>query len=101
MEGHFDYNKIPLTILGAKAVAYVDPTVCPTWEPHAMDAFVTGMCPMHYRLIEFYIEKTKSIRKCDTYRVYPAHCHHPTMSEEDKTIIAASDLLNSQAKRHY
>ena len=59
MEGHFDFNKTPLAILGSKAVAYVDPAVRATWEPHALDTFVTGMCKLHYRLIEFYTEKNK------------------------------------------
>lgn len=93
MKGHFDFNKTPLAILGAKAVAYVDPTVRATWEPHALGGLVTGMCLIHYRLIEVYIEKTKSIRKCGTYRVSPTHCHNPTMAEEDKTIIATADLI--------
>ena len=48
---------------------------------------------MHYRLIEVYIEKTKSIQKCGTYRVYPAHCHNPTMAEDDKAIIAAAEVI--------
>ena len=87
MEGHFDFNKTPLAILGSKAVAYVNPAVHATWESHALDAFVTGMCKLHYRLIEFYIEKTRSIRTSGTYRIYPAHCNNPTMSEENKQLL--------------
>jgi len=100
MEGDFDFNKTPMAILGLRALAYVDPTIRAAWEPHALDAIYVSSCKQHYRLLEFWIDKTKNYRTSGTYRTYPAHCSTPTLSEADKTIIAATELvreLNSKS----
>ena len=93
MEGLFDFSRTPMSILGSKALAYVNTAVRAAWEPHALDAFYVSMCKEHYRLLEFWIDKTKSCRTSGTYRIYPAHCTIPTISEADKTIIAATELV--------
>ena len=53
LEGEYDFNHTSMSVIGAKALAYVDPAVRAAWEPHAMDAFYVSMCPQHYRLLEF------------------------------------------------
>ena len=50
---------------------------------------------MHYILLEFFITSMHSYRKTGTYKVMPMHCKVPTMSEQNKTIIDAKNLIKS------
>ena len=53
LKGAFDWNATPLAPLGTKGVAFIDPEARATWAPHCNEVYVTGMCPNHYRLLEF------------------------------------------------
>ena len=50
---------------------------------------------MHYRLLEFFITSMRSYPKTGTYMIMPMHCKVPNISEQDKTIIAATELIES------
>jgi len=50
---------------------------------------------MHYRLPEMFDPNTRSYRTAGTYKLYPTHCKVPTISEADRTIIAAAELLDT------
>ena len=53
LKGKFDFDRAPMSVLGSKALAYVDSEVRASWGPHALDAFYVGRCKQHYRLLEF------------------------------------------------
>ena len=93
MEGPFDFNRTPISILGTKSIAYLDPANHASWQPHGIDCWYTARCPMHYRQLEFFDPITRAYRTTATYELFPAHCKVPTVSEEDKTLIAATELL--------
>ena len=93
MEGPFDFNRTPMAPIGTKAIAFLDPAQRASWQAHAVDVFYTGRLPLHYRLMEFFDPATRGYRKSGTYKLYPAHCKAPVMSEADRTIVAASDLM--------
>ena len=65
------------------------------WEQHADDGFYIERFPIHYRLLEFFIASIHSYQKTGTYQIVPMHCKVPTMSDQYKTIIAATDLMES------
>ena len=48
---------------------------------------------MHYRLLEFSITSMRRYQKPGTYKVMTMHCKVPTMSEQDETIIATTELI--------
>ena len=93
MEGPFDFNKMPISLLGTKSIAYLNPDYRASWQLHGIDCWYTARCPMHYRQLEFFDPHTHSYRTTATYELFPAHCKVPTVSEEDKTLIAATELL--------
>jgi len=39
MEGPFDFNKTPMSILGTKGIAYLAPDDWATWQSHGVDEF--------------------------------------------------------------
>jgi len=56
MEVKFDLNRTPISILGTKALAFVDPDERISWEAHEVDCYVTGLCPDHYCLLHFFCD---------------------------------------------
>ena len=46
VEGPFDFNKTPMSILGTKGLAYLAPDDRATWQPRGVDAFYTGRKPI-------------------------------------------------------
>ncbi|EJK70474.1 hypothetical protein THAOC_08166 [Thalassiosira oceanica] len=91
--GQFDYNKTPIAVVGSKALAYDAPSTRTTFAPHATDVYYVGPALQHYRCLRFWNTKTKRFRITNTYQLFPAHCTLPTISEADKTLIAAEELL--------
>merc|ERR1711966_529552 len=63
-----------------------------------MGGFTVGRASHHYRLLEFYIPATRGYRLSGTYRLYPQHCRMPVISEEDRTVSAATELLEKMKK---
>jgi hypothetical protein len=48
VNGKFDYNKMPLALLGTKGLVYEDPAVRASWALHGTDAYYVGPALKHY-----------------------------------------------------
>ena len=96
MNGKFDYNKTPLPMVGSQALTFLDPDNCNTFQLHRLDAFVVGRAPLHYRLLQFYVTITRGFVNTGKYKLYPAHCHLPTLSKANLTLLAAHEMLDTQ-----
>jgi hypothetical protein len=72
--GPFDFNKMPLALLGTKALVYNNPATRTSWAPHATDGFYAGPATNHYRCLCFYIPATQCFGFSDTWCLYPSHC---------------------------
>ncbi len=91
--GPFDFGKMPLAPLGTKALVHDDPAVRASWAPHATDGYYIGPANNHYRCMRFYILTTHRFCFADTWRLYPTHCQVPILSENDKTLLTASNFI--------
>jgi len=98
LEGNFDWNATPMAPLGTKGSVFIHPDNRNTFAPHCDEGFTVGRAPHHYRLLEFYIPATRGYRLSGTYRLYPQHCRMPVISEEDRTVSAATELLEKMKK---
>jgi len=63
MEGTYDFNRTPISVLGTKALAFVDPDEQTSWQTHGVGYYVTVWCPNHYHLLQIFITNTKRVRK--------------------------------------
>ena len=79
-------------------MVYIHPDNQNTFEPHCDTGYVIRCVPHHYSLLEFYIPETRGYRRSGTYRLMPQHCRMPTISEADRTVEAAADLLKEMKK---
>ena len=72
----------------------MDPTNCLTWAPHATKTFTLGFAPDHYQLLRFWNKLTGGCLTTGTYALYPAYCKVPTISEGDRGVMAAAEILD-------
>jgi hypothetical protein len=49
LEGQFNFNCTPMAPIGTKALVFMIPNKCNTWENHAIDVWYVGPAKMHYR----------------------------------------------------
>ena len=82
-------------LLGAKGIVFIHPDNRNTFVPHCDKGFTVDRAAHHYHLLDFYTPATRGYRLNGTYRLYPQHCHMPAITEEDKTVEAATELLAS------
>jgi hypothetical protein len=91
--GPFDFNKMPLALLGTKALVYDNPATRASWALHTADGFCIGLANNHYRCLSFYIPTTWRFHFADTLQLFPAHCQVTVASEQDNTLLASADLF--------
>ena len=91
----YDWNRTPMAPLGTKSLTFNDPDQRASWQPHGTDAWYVGPEPEHYRLLKFFNPRTGGYTSTGTFRLYPAHCRTPTISEGDKIIMAAADPVDA------
>ena len=89
-----DWNRTPLAPVSQRALAFLDPANCLTLAPHAIDAFTLGFAPDHYRLLRFCNKLTGRCLTTGTYALYPAHCKVQIISQGERTVMAAAELLD-------
>ena len=90
-----DWNRTPLAPIGSIGLAFKGPSNRAAWQPHATDAWYIRPVPLHYRLMNFFDPQTGGTLTTGTFRLYPTHCRAPTISEGDRIIAAAADLLRA------
>ena len=95
LNGPFDYNKTPLAPLGSPTLLYDDPTNRNTFAPHCTDEIYVAPSMLHYHNRKYWVPSTQKMCISSSEKIYPAHCEVPTISEADKTLIAASDILTA------
>jgi hypothetical protein len=91
--GLFDFNKMPFAPFRTKTLVYDDPALRASWAPHATEGFYVGPANKHYHCLHFYIPLTWHFCFADTWWLYPAHCQVPVVSEQDKTLLAVTNLF--------
>ena len=93
LAGKFDWTKTPIAPLGTKSLIFDDPHTRGSWAPHGTDCYYVGPATTHYRCLKFWCPSSRRVRISDTFRLYPKHCTTPTISEHDRTILAAADII--------
>ena len=81
--------------IDTKGLAYLDPEEQASWQTHGVDVYYVARTPHHYRLLEFFDPISRNYRITGSYKLYPTHCKVPTISTNDRTILAAQDLIQA------
>ena len=89
----FGWNKTLLAPVGSKALSFLPPTVRNTFKSHAINTWYVGPSMEHYRTMFFNNQRTEYSTSSRTYNPFPAYSNVPTISESDRTVMAALDIL--------
>ena len=98
LNGKFDWNRTPIAPLGTRGMLFIHPDIRNTFSPHFDKAFIVGRGRHHYRLLEFYVPSTRGYRISGNFRLDPTHWKIPVISGQDKTVVAATELLEQYNK---
>ena len=93
LNGKFDWNQTPTAPLGTRVMIFIHPNRRNTFAPHCDEAFTVGRARHHYHLLEFYVPTTRGYRISGTFRLNPTHWKLPVISEQNKTVMTAPELL--------
>ena len=91
--GNFDFTATPLAPPGTKVVAFSSPTVRTSWGPHGIDGWYVGPALEHYRCVDVYFPKTRSVCPVDTIKYIPHVINFPQATLEDHLRQASSDIV--------
>ena len=98
LNGKFDWNRTPIAPLGTIGMLFIHPESHTTFAPHCDEAFTVGRARHHYRLLELYVPTTRGYRISGNLRLDPTHWKLPSISEQDKTVVVATELLEQHKK---
>eukprot|EP00804_Cyclotella_cryptica_P008931 CCRYP_012040-RA/>CCRYP_012040-RA protein AED:0.26 eAED:0.26 QI:0/0/0/1/1/1/2/0/686 len=91
LNGHFDYNKMPLAPTGCNAQVHEKTDLRGTWAFHSVDGWYISTYPEHYRMHRCHIKSTNSDRLSDTVHFHHKHITNPTLTPADKLMAAIAD----------
>ena len=63
------------------------------WEPHAANGWHFGPAMKHYRSGYYFIRSTCVVQVSSTNKLLPTHCSMPSLSEDNKTVLAAEEFV--------
>eukprot|EP00957_Ditylum_brightwellii_P211257 15365959-Ditylum_brightwellii.AAC.1 len=77
LNGSHDFNAVPLSLMGTRAVVYDDPNEHGSWAPHGTEVWYIGSAPEHYHCYTFYVPSTKATYTAAMADFFPIHCQIP------------------------
>ena len=98
LNGKFDWNRTPKAQLGTREMLFIHPYSRNIFAPHCDEAFTVGRARHHYHLLEFYVPTTRGYRISGAFHLNPTQWKLPIISERDKTVVAATELLEQHKK---
>eukprot|EP00804_Cyclotella_cryptica_P018466 CCRYP_004311-RB/>CCRYP_004311-RB protein AED:0.26 eAED:0.22 QI:0/-1/0/1/-1/1/1/0/535 len=90
LNGPFDYNKMPLALMGCKDQVHEKSDTCGTWAFHSIDGWYLGTSPEHYRTHKCHIKSTNSDCLSNTVVFQHKTITHPSLTPTDKLMQAVA-----------
>jgi hypothetical protein len=91
VHGNFDYNKMPLALMGCAVQLHQSSTRRASWAENLIDRWYLQTSPDHYRCHVIYVKPTKSERVSDTVFFKTEYISQPTMTPAEKITKALND----------
>ena len=93
--GKFDYNQMPLALLGCAVQFHVKPKNWASWGEHSMDSWFVWTSPKHYQCDEIFIKATWWTRISDAVFFKHKYITQPTVTPADAIIKALQDMTQA------
>ena len=94
INGEYNYRATPMAPPGTKVLVYKHPTIRASWDLNGEPGWYIGPALDHYRCVQCYIPRTKSIVISDTVEFFPTIIKFPSFKLADFIQQAATDMLS-------
>jgi hypothetical protein len=91
LSGPFNYNKMPLGLMGCETQVHEKTNKRGTWAYCSVDGWYLFTSPEHYCTYNCHIKHTKSKRLSNTVQFQHKHITNPTITHADKMMYALVD----------
>ena len=95
LSGPFNYNKMPLALMGCEAQVHEKTDKRGTWAYHSVDGWYLFTSPEHYRTHNCHIKYTKSEQLSNTVQFQHKHITNPTITHANKVMHALADCVKA------
>jgi hypothetical protein len=95
LSGPFEYNKMPLALMGCEAQVHEKPNKHRTWAYRLVDGSYLFTSPEHYCIHTCHIKHTKSKRPSNTVQFQHKRITNPTITHTDKVMHALDDCVKA------
>ena len=94
MHGNFDFTSTPMAPPGTKLLIHMHPDKRGSWELHGDPGWYVGLSLNHYRCVQCYVPRTRSIVNSDSVEFFPNKTPFPAVTMKDHLQQSASDLVS-------
>ena len=98
LNGKFDWNRTPIASTGMRGMLFIHPDSLNTFTSHCDEEFTVGRARHQYCLLEFCVPITRGYRISGTSCLEPTHWKLPVILDQDKTLVAETELLEEHKK---
>jgi hypothetical protein len=95
--GNFDYNRMPLALMGCAVQFHIKPNRRRSWGEHSSDGWYLTTSPDHYRCHFIFVKATRAKRISDTVYFKHKQITQPTLTTED-LVSKQSRIYQMQSK---
>jgi hypothetical protein len=95
LSGPFDYNKMPLALMGCQTQVHEKTNKCGTWSYHLVDRWYLFTSPKHYCTHKCHIRHTKNERLSNTIQFQHKRITNPTITHANKVMHALADCVKA------
>jgi hypothetical protein len=99
VRGAFDYNKMPLALMGCVVQIHKSSEKRGTWAENVVDGWHLQTSPKHYRCHIVYVKNTRSERVSDAVHSKHKYIPQPTLIPEDTIVKAINNLTQALKER--
>ena len=93
MYGQYDYNKMPMALMGWAALIHIKPNTRKTWDVNAINGYYLGTLQEHCWCYKVWVKQTRSIQVMDMAYFKHQCITMPTYTKADEIMAAAQNLM--------
>ena len=94
IHGNFNFNATPMALPGTMVIVHTNPSKRASWDLNGATGWYIGPSMKHYRYVQCYIPKTRSLVDADTVEFFLHSIPFPSFTLTDFLIQTATDITS-------
>ena len=93
IHGNFNFQSTPMAPPGTKVLVHMHPDKRGSWELNGQPGWYVGPSPNHYRCVQCFIPRTRTIVHSDSVEFFPNQTPFPAVTMKDHLKQSAEDTV--------